>query len=387
MIVESLQRRGFVECRTGEDGAPLLRDCRNGDEYVLDEFAFDVCRGLADPTGSPADPGDPRVAAALERLRALGAVTGQSAADPTGTPFVAPRGARMLGLTSSPGAWPDAAFAGLPWDIGFGAKGAALGPEVVRSASQAYATPDGRPGWHSYLLDRDVLACSELADLGDLAAPAMADHAQIERVAADALGRLVEHGVLPALVGGDHSLTLTVLRALPFDELAVVVLDAHDDFYALPAAPLNHGTWLREATTAHTVASVLVAGVRGLVPKGRSRDLRAGRVMTLSADEWCREGFEHALEALPDIPVHLSIDIDVLDPAFAPGTSALRGGGVALGDVVALVRGLADRRRIVSVDLMEVGQPRVLGDYTALYAVEILVHALDAILAADSGKS
>jgi len=254
-------------------------------------------------------------------------------------------------------------IAGIPLDLGTtNRSGARFGPPAIRHASRMLV--DGAHPQH--WVDATKLPLADIGDftiaLGDL----VASMALIEEQA---------HGIehLVAL-GGDHSITLPLLRALAKRQgpPALIHLDAHVDTW-----PDNFGqAYGHGSVFYHAIEEGLVdprrmiqIGIRSPVPR-QVHDWTAARgVMTITAQRVHETGpaaiAERICEVVGDAPVYLSLDIDVLDPAFAPGTGTPEIGGLASWQVQAVLRRL-QRLRFVGMDLVEVAPAYDWAEITAL---------------------
>ena len=238
----------------------------------------------------------------------------------------------------------DAAAIGIPFDTATTFRsGARFGPEAIRSASALI-----RP-YHP-ALGVNVVERLSIVDYGDLPVAPGDTEGTYARVQA-ALAPVVEAGVFPLVMGGDHSITLAELRVLAgaHGPLALVQLDAHADTWdAYYGERYFHGTPFRRALEEGLIAPErsLLAGMRG--PLYAASDLdepRAWGFEIVPCDELRRWTPEHygrrVRERLGAGPAFLSFDIDVLDPAFAPGTGTPEVGGLLPHEALALLRALA----------------------------------------------
>jgi agmatinase len=283
----------------------------------------------------------------------------------------------------------DVAAIGIPFDTGTSYRaGPRFGPEAIRSASTLL-----RPFHPAFGID--LIEALAIVDYGDLpVSPGDTERtfAQVEQ----ALAPVVESGVLPLVLGGDHTITLAELRSLVrvHGSLALVQLDSHTDTWdAYFGQRYFHGTTFKRAAEEGLIepeASVQ-AGIRGslygagdldesrrlglrVVP---SEDLRA-----LSAGEFARLVFER----VGDRPVFLSFDVDFLDPAFAPGTGTPEIAGFSTAEAVAYLRALRGIR-LVGCDVVEVSPPYDgPGQPTALAAANVLWELL-ALKAAEASAT
>jgi agmatinase len=268
----------------------------------------------------------------------------------------------------------DAAAVGIPFDTATSYRtGSRFGPEAIRSASALI-----RP-YHP-VLDVNVVEALSIVDYGDLpVSPGDTErtYGQIE----DGLAPLVDGGVFPLVLGGDHSITLAELRALArrHGPLALVQLDAHADTWdEYFGQKYFHGTTFKRAAEEGLLdASASVqAGMRGSVYA--SDDLEVSRALgfTLVQSEELRALGPEAYGALVRErvgarPVFLSFDIDFLDPAFAPGTGTPEIAGFSTAEAVAFLRALRGIK-LAGADVVEVSPPYDgPGQQTALAAANV----------------
>jgi agmatinase len=277
-----------------------------------------------------------------------------------------------------------AAVVGIPFDTATSYRaGARFGPESIRSASALL-----RP-YHP-VLEVDIPEIVSAVDYGDLPV-APGDTVGTYRRIEAGLASVVEAGVFPLVLGGDHSITLAELRVLAgrHGTMALVQLDSHtdtwDDYYD---QPYFHGTTFKRAVEEGLIdpAGSVQAGMRGSLYSSSDLDDAAAMGFTVVPSEELRELGPEGYAALVrsrvgDRPVFLSFDIDFLDPAFAPGTGTPEVAGFSTSEALALLRALRGIR-LVGCDVVEVappydgpGQPTALAaanvahDLLALHAV------------------
>jgi agmatinase len=276
----------------------------------------------------------------------------------------------------------DVAVVGAPFDTATSYRpGARFGPEAIRAGSTLL-----RP--YEAGLGVDVFATQSVVDHGDLdVVPGNAQRTADQ--IATGLRPVVAAGVTPIVLGGDHSVALGELRAhAGAGPVGLVLFDAHADVWdAYYGERLFHGTVLRRAVEEGLIAPErsLLAGLRG--PLYDASDLDAPRDLgfdVVPGDELRRlspEQFGRRVrERLGDGPALLGFDIDVIDPAFAPGTGTPEVAGLQPAEALALLRSLAGVP-FAGYDLVEVAPaydgP---GQVTALLAANI-VHTFLALSA------
>ncbi len=253
--------------------------------------------------------------------------------------------------------------AGIPLDLGTtNRSGARFGPGAIRHASRMLV--DGAHPLH--WVDPTQLPAADIGDfaiaLGDLAGSL----ALIEEAASG-----IDHLIA---LGGDHSITLPLLRALKKHRgaPALIHFDAHVDTW-----PDNFGqAYAHGSVFYHAIEEGLVdprrmiqIGVRSPVPRAVHDWTAARGVVAIAAQSVHETGpaaaVERIVEVIGDTPVYLSLDIDVLDPAFAPGTGTPEIGGLASWQVQAILRRLS-RLHFVGMDLVEVAPAYDTAEITAL---------------------
>ena len=276
----------------------------------------------------------------------------------------------------------DIAVIGAPTDdLVSDRPGTRFGPRAIRAASCP-------PGPH---LEAKIDALAELrvVDFGDAAvvpADPKRTHAQIERT----VGQAVAAGTIPVVLGGDHSITEANVRAVAarHGPVGLVHFDTHTDTGTeVFGVEHSHGTPMyRLVRDGHVDARRYVQiGLRGYWPGEEEFSWQREHGITAYfmhdvRDLGIREVVERAVAAVGDGPVFLTVDVDVLDPSFAPGTGTPEPGGMSSADLLWACREIASRLEIVGVDVVEV-IPTGVGsaDITALVADRIVREALTGI--------
>jgi agmatinase len=250
----------------------------------------------------------------------------------------------------------DAAVYGIPFDTATSFRtGARFGPEAIRSASALL-----RP--YNPALGVDVVETLSIVDYGDVpVSPGDTErtYGQVEA----ALAPLAQAGVFPLALGGDHSVTLAELRVLArrYGPLSLVQLDAHGDTWdEYFGQRFFHGTTFRRALEERLIdpAASVQAGLRGSLYG--PEDLESARALgfaVLPCDQLRTlgpGGYSGIVrERVGRRPVFLSFDIDVLDPAFAPGTGTPEVGGLSTAEALGCLRALGGID-LVGADVVEV---------------------------------
>jgi agmatinase len=277
----------------------------------------------------------------------------------------------------------DVAIVGAPMDdLVSDRPGARLAPRAIRAASCP-------PGPH---LEVKVDACAELrvVDFGDapvVPADPARSHAAIEATVAQVLAA----GAIPVVLGGDHSVTEPEVRACAavHGPVGVVHFDTHTDTgVEVFGVERSHGTFVRRLVDAGLIDARRYAqiGLRGYWPGEAEFAWQAERGITSLfmhdvRDLGIREVLRRAMDAVGPGPVFLTVDVDVLDPAFIPGTGTPEPGGLTSSELLLAVRTVAAGLDLVGADVVEV-IPTAVGsaDASALVADRIVREALTGIV-------
>jgi len=269
-------------------------------------------------------------------------------------------------------------FIGIPMDIGTSYRsGTRFGPKQLRQESAMIRPYSIQTGAAPF----DALHC---ADLGDVAINTFNLRESI-RIITETYDAHLKHDFIPMTLGGDHTLTLPVLRAIAkkHGPVALVHVDAHADVNDLMFGEREtHGTVFRRAYEEGLIVpgKVWQVGLRGTgytaddfnEPRGWGFNLR------LAADLWHQPLGPLAAEIKASIgthPTYFTYDIDSLDPAYAPGTGTPEIGGLTTPQAMQLIRGLRGLN-IVGGDLVEVSPPYDPSGNTALTGANILFEML-----------
>jgi agmatinase len=270
------------------------------------------------------------------------------------------------------------AVLGVPFDAGVSYRpGARFGPQAIRAGSKLLRA------YHQGL-DVSPWSSDQVADAGDVA-PNPFDIAEaIEHIEGGARSTLERADVVLAL-GGDHTIALPLLRVARerHGPVALVHFDAHlDTWDTYFGAAYTHGTPFRRAFEEGLLATDRGAhvGIRGPIFGAAALEEDAGFGFEIvSTVDVARAGVDAAIERIRarvgDVPVYVSIDIDVLDPAHAPGTGTPEPGGLTTREVMLILRGLAGLP-LVGADVVEVAPPYDHAELTALAAANLAYELL-----------
>ncbi|MCB2109635.1 MAG: agmatinase [Defluviimonas sp.] len=272
----------------------------------------------------------------------------------------------------------DACFVGVPMDIGTSNRpGTRLGPRQIRDESRMI-----RP--YNMATRAAPFDALQVADIGDVPINTFdlkKSVAIIEAFYAELLG----HGAIPLTLGGDHTLTWPILKAMRdrHGPVALVHVDAHSDTNeAMFGETVAHGCPFRRAWEDGCLLNdrVFQIGLRGSGYAAGDFDWGRERGWTVIQAEECWWKSLTPLMAdirarIGDAPAYLSFDIDSLDPAFAPGTGTVEPGGLTTWQALEIVRGSAGLN-LVGADLVEVSPPYDVSGNTALIGANLLFEML-----------
>ncbi len=269
----------------------------------------------------------------------------------------------------------DIAILGVPFDGGTSFRpGARFGPSAVREASRLL-----RPGYHVEL-DVIPVEMAQVVDAGDVACTPYNIGRAIDQIEEQALPLLAKDKRVIA-IGGDHTIALPMLRAVNkvHGPVALLHFDAHlDTWDTYFDEPVTHGTMFRRAFEEGLLIEdkSMHVGIRGPVYDKddflRDHEFGFQIIRSTDIDEiGVAAAIQKIRDRLGDTPVYLSVDIDVLDPAFAPGTGTPEMGGLHSRELLRLIRGL-NGINIVGADVVEVAPAYDHADITSLAAATLV---------------
>jgi arginase len=270
---------------------------------------------------------------------------------------------------SSPGRklpWGAPTLLGVPFDENSSYKrGAAAAPPLIRDALRC----DSSNLWTE--LGVDVGADGACADAGDLRFGESDAFATIEQ----AVDALLEKRQRPVCLGGDHSISYPILRAFGrrFKDLTLIHFDAHPDLYdEFQGNRHSHASPFARIMEEKLTKRLIQVGIRTLNPAQRTQAARFNV-------ETYEIGHARALEEVKTwCPVYLSFDMDVLDPAFAPGVSHREPGGMSVREALEHLHSIT--ATIVGADIVEYNPSRDVSELTAAVAGKILKELLGKML-------
>jgi agmatinase len=282
----------------------------------------------------------------------------------------------------------DAAIVGAPFDdLVSDRPGTRFAPRAIRAAS----CPPG-PHLEAKVDWSTALRVVDFGDAPVVPADPVGSHRGIEEL----VRQVVEAGVVPIVLGGDHSIAEPDVRAVAsvHGPVALVHFDTHTDTgEEVFGVEVSHGTPMYRLVRDGAVDAgrYVQIGLRGYWPGERELGWQAEHGITSFfmhdvRDLGIREVVERTVATVGDAPTFLSVDVDVLDPAYAPGTGTPEPGGMTSLDLLWACRSLAERLRLVGMDVVEV-IPTGVGsaDITALVAERVVRETLTGLAVRRSG--
>ena len=274
----------------------------------------------------------------------------------------------------------DVAIIGAPFDFGTQWRaGARFGPRSVRDASTLFSF--GHAGAYDHEDDATYLGADvRMVDMGDadiVHTDTMKSHANIEA----AVRAARRGGALPVVIGGDHSVNIPCINAM--DDLGpihIVQIDAHLDFVdERHGVRFGHGNPMRRAAEKPYVTGLTQLGIRNVSSTAKEGydDARAMGSDILSVRQVRALGAAAVAARVPEgAQIYVTIDIDAFCPSIAPGTGTPSHGGFLYYDVLEILQLLAQRHKVVGVDLVEVAPDYDPSGSTPILAAQVLMNFL-----------
>ena len=282
----------------------------------------------------------------------------------------------------------DIGIIGVPWDGGTTNRpGARHGPRQLRDLSTMIRAAHPVSGLRPF----EMFNCADLGDVGPN--PADLDDS-MQRVSA-AFTTLKQDGIIPLTAGGDHLISLPILRGLASDgPLGMVHFDAHTDLFKdyFDGTQYTHGTPFRRAIEEGLLdpKRVIQIGIRGTMYD--DEDIRWGReqgVTIITIDDFMTRGIDDVMSEARQVvgtqPTYVSYDIDFIDPAFCPGTGTPEIGGPNTWQAQQVVRQL-EGLNLVGADLVEVSPPFDQSGGTAWVGASIMFELLCQLVASKAAR-
>ncbi|WP_338598135.1 agmatinase [Sulfolobus tengchongensis] len=270
-----------------------------------------------------------------------------------------------------------AAFLGIPFDDATTYRpGARFGPMGIRQGSRLL-----RP--YNQFLDTYPFDKLNACDLGDVnIVPGYIEDTM--NVIQNNLYEIISaKDMVPFIAGGDHSITLPILRAIyrKYGKVNIVHFDSHYDFWdSYWGKKYTHGTWLRRAIEESLIKNAVQAGIRASTfSKEDLKDKERLGVSSFTIRD-LKNNIDAVIKEINSLtgPTYISIDIDVVDPAFAPGTGTPEVGGLTSFEIIEIVRRLRFDK-LVGFDVVEVSPPYDVSEITSMLAANIIYEGMSVL--------
>mgnify|MGYP000938560686 CR=1 FL=1 len=280
----------------------------------------------------------------------------------------------------------EVVFVGIPFDLGTtGFPGARFGPDRIRKISanqfeyQADLFTGKSKGWFSFESNKIVLRDIDMIDIGNIIVQLGEGFDSFYNRVTEIVGKILEKESFPIIVGGDHSSSYACIRAFrkQYSNLSVIQIDAHTDLGdIIPGIPNNHGNVFTRVMKENLVDHIYQFGFRGMT--GKRVDLQNYSLFPLC--DLINSDSTRFLDFLDvDRNYYVSLDIDVIDPAFAPGTGVPMNGGMEPKLLYEILSQITERFKVVGFDIVEVNPMLDINDQTSRMALEIIFHFLSKI--------
>ena len=277
----------------------------------------------------------------------------------------------------------DIAVIGMPYDLGTAIRpGARFGPRAIREAStwNCYAYN----GWYNPIddityMDKDWT----VVDLGDIDC-IHTEYEQSFKNCEAAIRKILDKKSVPFVIGGDHSITIPVLKAYDkYKDLCVIHIDAHLDFTYGPAGVLyGQGSPIRRASEMDHIGKIVQIGMRGIGSSQESdwKEARDHGNIIMTMKDVRDHGIKWVLDNIPKAEnYYVTFDIDSMDQSLVPGCGSPQPFGLYYEEIVPIFENVAKKGKIVGFDVVEVAPPYDLNESTSLYAANLMLDMMSYI--------
>jgi len=276
----------------------------------------------------------------------------------------------------------DVAIVGLCIDTGTtNRSGTRHGPKAIREASMLYAMGYSRQtGFHDVELGKHMLAGARIIDCGDIPTlPTLFE--ETLGIATQFVKDIRASGAVPVVLGGDHSISFPIVRAFDDTPVHVVQFDTHLDLMdESMGIRYSHANPMKRISELEHVTGLTHIGIRGLLNSPEwLKEAEDGKSTFYTADEVYEKGPEFIADQIPESDnIYVTLDIDSLDPTEAPGTGTPEPGGLTYRQLRTMLRILAQKGKLVGMDLVEVNPLFDPTGRTAQVAARLIIDLLGA---------
>lgn len=278
----------------------------------------------------------------------------------------------------------DAAVIGVPMDQAtMHRSGTRNGPRAIRQASQFYGmcySPE--EGIYDIELGRSILGGIKIIDYGDVQIGPV-DLEKNMNLINRFFKEIFKSKVFPVTLGGDHSITYPVVKAFDNIPVDIIHFGAHLDFLDNEGdMKFSHANPIKRISELENVNKITQIGIRGLAnPLVITEEAVKYGSRIITARDVLNRGAEWTLAQIPSADnLYVTIDIEVLDPALAPGTGTPEAGGLTYIELKEILTSLPEKGNIIGFDLVEVNSLYDSGEVTAQVAARLIIDFLGAIM-------
>ena len=278
----------------------------------------------------------------------------------------------------------DIAILGAPFDCGSQWRsGSRMGPRGVREASTLYSF--GHDGAYDHEDDIVYLKSdSTIIDIGDadiIHTDTLSSHTNIEY----GVRKILSSNAIPIVIGGDHSVNIPCINAFSDSEpFHLIQIDAHLDFVdERHGVKYGHGNPMRRAAEKSYVSGLTQIGIRNVSSTAKEgyEDAKKMGSNIISVRQFRKLGVSKVINQIPNnIPYYVTIDIDAFDPSIASGTGTPSHGGFLYYEILELIDLIAQKGKIIGMDLVEVAPDYDITTSTTTLAAQLLLNSIGRIL-------
>ena len=278
----------------------------------------------------------------------------------------------------------DIAILGAPFDCGSQWRsGSRMGPRGVREASTLYSF--GHDGAYDHEDDIVYLKSdSTIIDIGDadiIHTDTLSSHTNIEY----GVRKILSSNAIPIVIGGDHSVNIPCINAFSNSEpFHLIQIDAHLDFVdERHGVKYGHGNPMRRAAEKSYVSGLTQIGIRNVSSTAKEgyEDAKKMGSNIISVRQFRELGVSKIIDQIPNnIPYYVTIDIDAFDPSIASGTGTPSHGGFLYYEILELIDLIAQKGKIIGMDLVEVAPDYDITTSTTTLAAQLLLNSIGRIL-------
>ena len=278
----------------------------------------------------------------------------------------------------------DIAILGAPFDCGSQWRsGSRMGPRGVREASTLYSF--GHDGAYDHEDDIVYLKSdSTIIDIGDadiIHTDTLSSHTNIEY----GVRKILSSNAIPIVIGGDHSVNIPCINAFSDSEpFHLIQIDAHLDFVdERHGVKYGHGNPMRRAAEKSYVSGLTQIGIRNVSSTAKEgyEDAKKMGSNIISVRQFRELGVSKIINQIPNnIPYYITIDIDAFDPSIASGTGTPSHGGFLYYEILELIDLIAQKGKIIGMDLVEVAPDYDITTSTTTLAAQLLLNSIGRIL-------